>query len=127
MGKDFIGKRVRLTIGKNPPPKDDGVVIGDDTDVHITPEEASKYQNIYGEKVELRIGDQTNSIVENIISIIKGTNEEEKGKIVSICKDILKEKDKQTKRHKIKNLIAMGSGIASIAQFCIQLKTMLGV
>lgn len=127
MRKDFIGKRVRLTIGKNPPPKDDNVVIGDDTDVHITPEEASKFQNIYGEKVELRIGDQTNSIVENIISIIEGTNEEEKGKIVSICKDILEERDKQTKRHKIKNLVAIGSGIASIAQFCLQLKTMLGI
>ena len=127
MGKDFIGKRVRLTIGKNPPPKDDDVVIGDDTDVHITPEEASKYQNIYGEKVELRIGDETDSIVQDIISTIEKTNEEEKEKIISICKDILKEQDKQVKPQKISTLVAIGSGIASIAQFCIQLKTMLGI
>jgi len=127
MGKDFIGKRVRLTIGKNPPPKDDDVVIGDDTDVHITPEEASKYQNIYGEKVELRIGDETDSIVQDIISTIEKTNEEEKEKIISICKDILKERDKQVKPQKISTLVAIGSGIASIAQFCIQLKTMLGI
>jgi len=126
MGKDFIGKRVRLTIGNTPPPKDENVIIGEDTDVHITPEEAAKYQNITGEKVEVRIGGDPDPIVNEILSAIEKTDEADKEKIIAICQEILDENDKEQKTSKIGSLISMGAEIAAIAQFCFQLKTMMG-
>jgi hypothetical protein len=127
MGKDFIGKRVRLTIGNTPPPKDENAITGSDTDIHITPEEAAKYDNITGEKVEVRIGGDPDLIVREIIDTIGSSNEDKKDEIIAICNAILSEHDNQSKTSKIGTMISLGSGISSISQFCLQLKTMFGI
>jgi len=123
MGKDFIGKRIRLQIGGNPKKDDDSAVVGEDVNVRISSEEAAKYDNITGEKVEVRIGGDVNTTIQKIMSTIQQSNEKERETITAICREILAEKDKQTKIQKIRQLISIGANIASIAQLVLQLKT----
>ena len=127
MGKDFIGKRVRVTIGNSPPPKDDNAIIGSDTDIHITPEQAAQYDNIVGEKIEMTIGGDPNPIVSQVIDAISDTNEVKREEIIAICNEILNEDNEESKMNKIGALISIGAGITSIAQFCMQLKTILRI
>lgn len=64
MGKDFIGKRIRVKIGGDPPPEDDDAVVGEDITVHVPSEDVGKYDNIVGEKVELTVGSDIDSTVQ---------------------------------------------------------------
>jgi len=126
MGKDFIGKRIRLQIGGKPVQDDDNAVIGEDVNVHISSEEAAKYDNITAEKLELRIGGDVDTTIQNIISAIQNSDEEKKQTIATVCREILSEQDKQTKARKIRELISVGAGIASIARLLLQLKAIIG-
>ena len=125
MGKDLIGKRVRVQIGGEPP-KDDGAIVGQDTTVHVPSGDVHKYDSIVGEKVELRVGGEIDSTIENILSTIEDSQEERRDEIIKICKEILTEQDQGMRTEKIGTLVSIGSGLASIAQFIIQIKTMIG-
>ena len=124
MGKDLIGKRVRVQIGGEPP-KDDGSIVGEDTTVHVPSEDVNKYDSIVGEKIELRVGGEIDSAIENILSTIENSQEKRREEIITICKEILAEQDQGMRTEKIGILVSIGSGLASIAKFIIQLKTYL--
>ena len=127
MAKDVIGKRVRLQIGGTPTKEEDDAVVGEDINVHISSEEAAKYDSIVGEKVELRIGADVDKTVRDMIATITNSDEKDKELIMRICREILAEQNKQTKGQKIRDLISVGAGIASISQFLLQLKTAIGM
>lgn len=126
MGKDIIGKRIRVQIGGKPP-EDDDAIVGEDTTVYVPSEEVYKYDSIIGEKVELRVGGEIDSTVENILSAIEDSREERREEIIAICKEILAEKDRDERIKKTGTLVSIGSGITAIAQFVIQLKAMTGL
>ena len=127
MGKDFIGKRVRLQIGGTPTKEEDDAVVGEDINVHISSEEAAKYGTIVGEKIELRIGADVDKTVRDIIATITDSDKKDKELIMRICREILAEQNKRIKGQKIRDLISVGAGIASISQFLLELKTAIGM
>ena len=100
MAKDVIGKRVRLQIGGTPTKEEDDAVVGEDINVHISSEEAAKYDSIVGEKVELRIGADVDKTVRDMIATITNSDEKDKELIMRICREILAEQNKQTKAQK---------------------------
>ena len=126
MGKHLIGKRVRVQIGGEPP-KDDDAIVGEDTTVHVPSEDVKKYDSIVGAKVELRVGDEIDSTIENILSAIHDSQEKQRDEIIEICKEILAEQDQGMRIKKINTLVSIGSGLAGIGKFIIQLKTMAGL
>jgi hypothetical protein len=126
MKKDLIGKRVRVQIGGEPP-KDDDAIVGEETTVIVPTKDLHKYGNIFGEKTEVRVGEEIDSIIENILSTIENSQEERRDEIITICKEILSDQDQNMKTKKIGTLVSIGSGLAAIAQFIIQLKTMTGL
>lgn len=124
MGKDFIGKRVRLQIGGTRDKEEDNAIVGEDVNIEISSDEAAKYDNIIGEKIELRIDADVDTAVQQIISAINSSDGQNKTAITQLCKEILAEQNKQTKGQKLRELISIGAGVASISQFILQLKAM---
>jgi len=55
---DIIGKKVTLQIGGEAPKKNPNEIVGSETIVHVTEEEAAKGGNIIGEKIELKVGSE---------------------------------------------------------------------
>jgi len=127
MGKEFIGKRIRLQIGGEPTKDDEDKIIGEDVNVHVPAHELRDYSCITGEKVELILGGKVDDVVRNIMSAIQRSAEGQKAAVVSICNDILAEQDATAKAKHIATLVSIGSGIATIAQFILELKRMVGV
>jgi len=117
---DIIGKRIRVQIGGNPPEPDNNVIIGDDTLLHVSSSEASKYRNIVGEKIEVVVSNP-DSIVRQIHDAIQKDSHPLKEKIAAECKEILRERDITIKRSLIQALINNAANIASISSFIIQL------
>ena len=127
MSKKLIGKRVRLHIGNKPPEDDDpDTIIGEDTTVHVTPDELHKYDKIVGEEVTLMIGD-INEPIQKIIQTIDNSDEPQKDEIIKLCREIITEENKKTKSEKIQSLISISSGIISIATFVTDLKAKVGL
>jgi hypothetical protein len=56
--KRIIGKRTRVVVGEEVPKEDDdSTVLGEDTLVHVRPEELEEGTQVIGEQVTLVIGD----------------------------------------------------------------------
>jgi len=56
--KRIIGKRIRLVIGEEVPKEDNNsTVLGEDTLVHVRPEQLEEGTQVVGEQVTLVIGD----------------------------------------------------------------------
>ena len=125
MGKEFIGKRIRLQIGGEPTKDDEDKIIGED--VHVPAHELKNYSCITGEKIELLLGGDVNGVVRDIMSTIERSGETQKADIVSICKQILDEQNTDAKAKRIATLVTICSGIASIAQFVLRLRSMVGL
>jgi len=124
--KNIIGKRVRLQIGgESPKDNDYDAIIGEDVTVHVPAEDVGKYDSIIGEKVELTIGDDIDQIVQNILQTVQNPKTQRHDEIIAVCKNIIEEKDRDKKLHKISTLIKVGAEIATITQFIIQLKALL--
>ncbi|MBN1805163.1 MAG: hypothetical protein JW837_07930 [Sedimentisphaerales bacterium] len=99
---DFIGKRVRLVISRDEPPKDDpGTVIGQDTTVHVRPEDLQKYGKVVGEEVILQVGCDVNTHVNKIIDELQDSEEPYKDKAIELAKEILKVCDISQRKGKI--------------------------
>ena len=127
MAKNLIGKRVRVQIGGNPPKDDDSdTIIGQDTTVYVPESEMHKYDKIVGEEISVTIGEE-DKLINQIIAALQESNEPKKEEIIRISKDILKEPDKNNKLNRIKNLISIGAGVATIATFIMDLKIKLGL
>ncbi len=124
MGKEFIGKRVRLQIGGEPTKDDKNKVIGQDTNVYVSANDLKNYDSIIGEKVELVIGGDVDKVVNDIMTTIKQSEEEKKAEIISICQKIITEKNANAKAKLVGTLIDTGSKIATIGSFILQLKSM---
>jgi predicted nucleic acid-binding Zn ribbon protein len=127
MAKKIIGKRITLQIGGEPPKKDDDAIVGQDVTVHVPEKDLGKYNHIVGEQVELRIVGDIDSVVTKVLRTIDASIAPQKEKIASVCREILSEQDQRRKIEKANMLISMGSGVATIAQFLMQLKGLLGL
>ena len=125
MGKDFIGKRVRVQIGGDAPLPDDAVV-GEDILVHVPAEDVGKYDSIIGDKVELTLSGDIDNAVCAIRDAINKSSDARRDQIVAVCEEILAEKDKEKKATKIVTLLSIGAKVAAISQFILQLKQALG-
>ena len=125
MGKDFIGKRVRVQIGGDPPLPDDAVV-GEDISVHVPAEDVGKYDTIIGDKIELTFGGGVDNAVRAIRDAMNKSSDAHRNEIVAVCEEILAENDKEKKAAKIDTLLSVGAKVAAIAQFILQLKQALG-
>jgi hypothetical protein len=56
--RKIIGKRVRVVIGDSAPQEDDNsTVLGEDTLVHVRPEELEEGAHVIGEQVTVVVGD----------------------------------------------------------------------
>jgi len=126
MAKKIIGKRITLQIGGEPPKNDDDAIVGQDVTVHVPEKDLGKYDHIVGEQVELRIGEDIDSVVRKVLRAIDPSIGPQKERIALVCREILAEQDKGRKIEKANTLISVGSGIATIAQFLMQLKGLLG-
>ena|GEM_PF-2759914 len=121
MGKNLIGKRVRLKIGGDPLPPDDAIV-GEDITVHVPAKDVGKYNSIVGAKAELIVSREVDNAIRAIRNTMSGSNHAERDEIVAICEEILAEKDKEKTMTRITTLLSVGAKIASIAQFVLQLQ-----
>ena len=117
---DIIGKRVRVQIGGEPPKPDEGVIVGDDTLLHVSDSDIGKYQHVTGERVEVVVGNP-DSIIQQIQSIMQNESHPKKEEILDYCKSILCEQDVVKKRGFVQTLISNAGSIASIASLAIQL------
>jgi hypothetical protein len=99
---DFIGKRVRLIIGEDEPPKDDpGTIIGQDTTVHVKPEDLKKYGNVVGEEVILQVGDDINTHVNKIIGELQHSKDPNKDEAIELAQEILEASDISQRKGKV--------------------------
>lgn len=55
--KSIIGKKTVVSIGSEPPKDDPDEIVGESTVLHVTPEEAKKYDRIVGVESKVIIGD----------------------------------------------------------------------
>lgn len=127
MAKEFIGKRVRVQIGGEPPKDDGNAIVGQDITVHVPESELGKYDSIVGEKIEVRVGGDIDSLVQQILAAAQSTQAPRREEIVIICRQILKEKDHSKKLDRANALVSITSGVATLAQFVMQLKTLIGL
>ena len=96
--KRIIGKRVRLVIGDEVPKEDeDSTFVGQDTLVHVRPEQLEEGTQVVGEQVTLVIGDS--KPVELIKAVMKRAKEVDpvgSKEIVELGKSAMTAQDKPT-------------------------------
>lgn len=127
MARKIIGKQVRVQIGGELPKNDDDAIVGQDVTVHVPEKDLGKYDHIVGEQVELRVGGDIDSVVTKVLRTIEASIAPQKEQIALVCREILAEQDQRRKTEKANTLISIGSGVATIAQFLMQLKGLLGL
>lgn len=119
--KTFIGKKVTVSIGGQPPVKDPDEIVGSEITVHVSDTDLSKYDRIVGEETNLTIGSEIDSQVEKIVESIKKTDSPKKEEIVMYCEKILSERDSGSKLLWIRKLISFAADVAQISSLIIQL------
>ena len=121
--KRIIGKRVRLVIGGEVPKEDDNsTVVGQDTLVHVRPEQLEKDTQVIGEQVTLVIGDS--KPVELIKAAIKKAQEVDpvgSKDIVELGRSTLAAQDKPTFKARLGVFIEKCKDWAPLATLVIEL------
>lgn len=80
-----------------------------------------------GVGVSINVNDSlVNSNIKEIISSIPGADEKSTA-IKKVATEILEERDKSVKLQKIKSLIQMGADFATIAQFVLNIRHLVGM
>lgn len=121
--KRIIGKRVRVVIGDEIPKEDDNsTVLGQDTLVHVRPEELEKDTQVIGEQVTLVVG--SSKPVELIKATIKKAQEVDPAgskDIVALGRSALVAKDKPTFKTRLGVFIEKSKNLAPLATLVIEL------
>lgn len=122
---DYIGKKITVSIGGQPPVRNPNEIIGSETTVHINDEDLKKYDRIVGEEVVLTVSTNIDNEVNKILSIVKNTNSNKKEEIIRYCENILSEKNEHSKLSWIPKLISISSDVAQISSLVLQLSAFL--
>ena len=124
MGNGLIGRIARLLrIGGKSSTINTSVT--EETEVAYAPTvKEDRYDSIFTENVGLEADKEVDSTIKNILAIIEDTEEEKRGEIAALCREILTEKDQAEKKRKIGTLVSSGAGMFAIALFIIRLKEM---
>jgi hypothetical protein len=121
--KRIIGKRIRLVIGEEiPRENDNSTVVGQDTLVHVRPEELEKGTQVIGEQVTLVIGDS--KPVELIKAAIKKAKEVDpvgSKDIAELGGSALSAQDKPTFKARLGVFIEKCKDLAPLATLVIEL------
>ena len=95
--RKIIGKRVRLVIGEKIPKEEDDStsIIGQDTLLHVRPEEIEEDTQIIGEQVWLVVGNSKPAeLIRGVIKRAQETDPKESKEIVELGKSVLSSQDK---------------------------------
>ena len=95
--KRIIGKRVRLVIGNEVPENDDedSTVVGQDTLVHVRPEQLEEGTQVVGEQVTLIVGDSRPAeIIKDVMKKAQEVDPVGSKEIVELGKSTLSAEDK---------------------------------
>lgn len=117
----LIGKKITVSIGGTPPKKDPDEIIGSETSIHLSEEEARKYDCIVGEQITLNIGSEIDALVQQVLETIKQDDEPNKQEIIDLSESVLQAQEQRNKISLTERLIATGANISSIASLIIQL------
>ena len=121
--KRIIGKRVRLVIGNEVPKEDeDSTVVGQDTLVHVRPEQLEEGTQVVGEQVTLVIGDSRP--VELIKAAMKQAQEVDpvgSKEIVELGESALSAQDKPTFKARLALFIEKCKDLAPLAVLAVKL------
>ena len=121
--KRIIGKRVRLVIGNEVPKEDeDSTVVGQDTLVHVRPEQLEEGTQVVGEQVTLVIGDSRP--VELIKAAMKQAQEVDpvgSKEIVELGESVLSAQDKPTFKARLAVFIEKCKDLAPLAVLAVKL------
>jgi hypothetical protein len=105
--------------------KNKGRIINRVEDGRLNQENLDQSAEDNGEIINEVLGNSIDNQIRIILENINKSNEPEKEKIEQLCKNILLEKKKESKIFWIKQLISVGSNIASISSFILQLSTLI--
>jgi hypothetical protein len=121
--KKIIGKRVRLVIGDEVPKEDENsTVVGQDTLVHVKPEQLEEGTQVVGEQVTLVIGNSRP--VELIKAAMKQAQEVDpigSKEIVKLGKSALSAQDKTTFKTRLDVFIKKCKDLAPLAGLVLKL------
>ena len=122
--KRIIGKRIRLVIGNEVPKEDDedSTVVGQDTLVHVRPEEIEEGTQVVGEQITLIIGDSRPADI--IRAVMKRAQEADpirSKEIVELGKSILNAEDKPTFKSRLTVFINKCKDWAPLAALVVKL------
>jgi len=121
--KRIIGKRVRVVIGEEVPKEDNNsTVVGEDTLVHVRPEELEEGTQVVGEQVTLVIGDP--KPVELIKAAMEKAQEVESAstkEVIAAGKSVLSAEDKPTFKARLGVFIEKCRDVAPLAMIVIKL------
>jgi len=122
--KRIIGKRVRLVIGNEVPKEgdEDSTFVGQDTLVHVRPEEIEEGTQVVGEQITLIIGDSRPS--EIIKAVMKRAQEVDpvgSKEIVKLGKSTLAAKDRPTFKSRLALFIDKCKDWAPLAMLIVKL------
>jgi hypothetical protein len=120
-------ERELIQIGGNQTARGEGKITNRVGDGKLYQENLGQLAEDKGEIINEVINDGIDDQVRKILENINASNEPEKEKIEQLCKNILSTKNKEDKFSWLKQLVSVGSGIASISNFVLQLSTLIGI
>ena len=115
--KRIIGKRVRLVIGEEVPKQDDdSTVVGEDTLVHVRPEELEEGTQVVGEQITLIVGDpEPIKLIKAAMKRAEDLNLSSKHEIVALGKYVLSAQDKPSFKTRMSAFIEKCKEFAPLA------------
>ena len=122
--KRIIGKRIRLVIGNEVPKNDEdnSTVVGEDTLVHVRPEELEEGTQVVGEQVTVVIGDpRPVELIKATITRAQELNLSNSKRIIDLGQSALSAQDKPTFKKRLSAFIKECRDLAPLATLVIEL------
>ena len=115
--KRIIGKRVRLVIGDEVPTEDENsTVVGQDTLVHVRPEQLEEDTYVVGEQITLVIGDSGPvELIKATMKRAKELNLPDSRRITDLGNSALSAQDKPTFKSRLSVFIKQCKDLAPLA------------
>ena len=122
--KRIIGKRIRVVIGEEVPKKDEdnSTVVGEDTLVHVRPEELGEGTQVVGEQVTLVIGDpRPVELIKTTMTRAQELNLPNSRRIIGLGQSALSVQDKPTFKKRLSAFIKECENLAPLAMLVMEL------
>ena len=122
--KRIIGKRIRVVIGEEVPKKDEdnSTVVGEDTLVHVRPEELEEGTQVVGEQVTLVIGDpRPVELIKAMMTRAQELNLPNRKRIIALGQSALSAQDKPAFKERLSVFIKECKNLAPFAMLVIEL------